>query len=411
VDVAESLHDATYARSYYVDGDPVFGKTFDGFLNGANYPWASEWGAATTLGDLRKAIALVPQADRASRVILLGHSMGGALAEEYAAWDFAGTPGYSELAGLVLVDGETGNEGDAQSPIDQNTYENGSPTSSQGPFPQLGVVKDIRAGNVFLQLPFLGDKAYVVSEYVAMLARWAPKDIAVDPARDNLLSVLLGQSPMPKLTNRAAFGFAFDSDSCGLQIAAIACGAGTGGAITSYQSALGGTLNHPSDPAATYDWIEFDASNPVENTSIDDAARAWYEGPQLNFAEWYFPQRLPIDVGAALTLNITAGDWRTQYGLFAEHGAEINVAVLATGSVVAKAGAYDKLQALLPRKDPDAFTTLELPTLTHIDWVVGTDVPGSPVAQWYEVPIRRSGAYVKGGMRESEAGERRLAPW
>ncbi len=387
VDVAESLHDASYARSYYVDADPVFGKTFDGFLNGANYPWASEWGAATTLGDLRKAIALVPQADRASRVILLGHSMGGALVEEYAAWDFAGTPGYSEIAGLVLVDGETGNEGDAQSPIDQNTYENGSPTSTQGPFPQLGVVKDIRAGNVFLQLPFLGDKAYVVSEYVAMLARWAPKDIAVDPARDNLLSVLLGQSPMPKLTNRAAFGFAFDSDSCGLQIAAIACGAGTGGAITSYQSALGGTLDHPSDPAATYDWIEFDASNPVENTSIDDAARAWYEGQQLNFAEWYFPQRLPIDVGAALTLNITAGDWRTQYGLLAEHGAEIDKSVLATGSVVAKAGAYDKLQALLPRKDPDAFTTLELPTLTHIDWVVGTDVPGSPVAQWYDALV------------------------
>ncbi len=330
-DVAESLHDASYARSYYVDGDPVFGKTFDGFLSGPSLPWASEWGAAVTLGDLRKAIELVPEADRAARVVLLGHSMGGALAEEYAAWDFDGTPGYAELAGLVLVDGETGNEGDPQSPIDQSTYENGAPTSSQGPFPQLGVVKDIRAGNVFVQLPFLGDKAYAVSEYVAMLARWAPKEVAVDPGRDDLLAILLGQSPMPALTNRAAFGFAFDSDSCGLQIAAISCGAGTGGAITSYQSALGGTLVHPSDPSATYDWLEYDATNPKENTSIDDAARAWYEGPQLNFAEWYFPQRLPIDVGAALTLNIPSGDWRVQYGLLAEHGAQIDIPVLATG--------------------------------------------------------------------------------
>jgi len=400
LDVAESLHDATHAQRYYFDLDTVFGKTFDGFLNGAAFPWASEWGAPVTLGDLRQAISLVPQADRSARVVLLGHSMGGALAEEYAAWDFGGTPGYAELAGLVLVDGETGDEGDAQPAIDQGTYEQGAPQSSQGPFPQLGVVKDIRAGNVFLQLPFLGDKAYVVSEYVAMKARWAPAAVEADSQRDNLLSVLLGQSPMPALTNRAAFGFAFDDDSCGLQIAAIACGSGKGGAITQYQSALGGTLSHPSDPTATYDWTEFDGASPKENTSIDDAARSWYEGPQLNFAEWYFPQRLPIDVTAALTLNVVPSDWRaTQYGLLAEHGAQIDVPVLATGSVVALPGAYDKLQALLPpvgpsrpsagkpRTDPDAFSVMQQPTLTHIDWIAGADVPGSPVGHWYDALV------------------------
>jgi apolipoprotein N-acyltransferase len=67
---------------------------------------------------------------------------------------------------------------------------------------------------------------------------------------------------------------------------------------------------------ATYGWTEYDGVNPHEATSIDDAARAWYEGPQLNFAEWYFPQRLTIDASVALTLDIADGDWRaTAYGL------------------------------------------------------------------------------------------------
>jgi hypothetical protein len=247
-------------------------------------------------------------------------------------------------------------------------------------------------------LPFLGTKAYAVSEYISILARTRPGDVRDDPTRDGLLAILLGQSPMPKLTNRAAFGFAFDARSCGLQIAAIACGEGVGGPVTEYDSALGGKLAHPSDPSATYGWSEFDQVSPRENTSIDDAARAWYEGPGLNFGEWYFPQRLSIDAQVALTLNVASDDWRAaKYGLLASRGAEIDVPVFAVGSVVApKDSAYDGLKTLAapigagrpqagkPRTDPDAFATLILPTLTHIDWIVGADVAGSPVAQFYD---------------------------
>ncbi len=395
LDVAEVRKDPTIAQKYYGDLATIEGKTFDGFKSGVESPWASEWGAATTLGDLRAVIALVPTDERAKRVILLGHSLGGILAEEYAAWDFQGTPGYRELAGLVLVDGVTGDEGKASS-IDRAGYENGSQTG--GAFgPRPGVVKDIRAGNVFFTLPFLGTKAYMVSEYVAMQARFSPDAVSVDDGRDSLLSVLLGQTPMPKLTNRAAFGFAFDDKSCGLQIAAVSCGHGEGGAITEYDSAFGGKLSHPSDASATYRWVEHDQSNPKEATSIDDAARAWYEGPQLNFAEWYFPQRLSIDADTASTLDVQDGDWRaSEYGLVAKHGKEIDVPVLAAGSVVAKTGAYENLRAFLPivgssrpsagkdRNDPDAFTVIDEPTLTHIDWIVGRDTPGTPVGKFYD---------------------------
>lgn len=396
LDVAESRKDVSYAQKYYLDGATVEGKTFEGFLNGAQAPWASEWGLAVTLGDLRKAMELVPEADRAQRVVLLGHSLGGALAEEYAAWDFAGVAGTRELAGLVLVDAVTGGEG-KPAPYDQAGYEDGGPQSGGAFGPRPGVVKDVRAGNTFVALPFLGVKAYMVSEYVAMQARWAPDTVSVDDGRDTLLGILLGQTPMPKLTNRAAFGFAFDVKSCGLQIAAIACGSGQGGPITDYDSVFGGKLAHPSDPSATYTWVDFDASNPPGNTSIDDAARAWYEGPQLNFAEWYFPQRLTIDPAVALSLDIADDDWRAKtYGLLAKHGKEIDVPVLAVGSVVAKSGAYENLRNFIApvgagrpsagkdRNDPAAFATLDLPSLTHIDWVVGRDVKGSAVGTFYD---------------------------
>jgi pimeloyl-ACP methyl ester carboxylesterase len=397
LDVAEVQRDPTKARAYYEDGATIEGKSFAGFKSGVESPWASEWGAATTLGDLRAAIALVPQAERAQRVILLGHSLGGILVEEYAAWDFGGTAGHQEIAGLVLVDGVSGSEGKA-APFDQTGYEDGAAQSGVGFGPRPGVVKDVRGGgNVFVTIPFLGTRAYMVSEYVAMQARFAPEAISDDDGRDSLLSVLLGQTPMPKLTNRAAFGFAFDDESCGLQIAAVSCGKGEGGAITEYDSALGGKLKHPSDSNATYRWKEYDAVDPKEATSIDDAARAWYEGPQLNFAEWYFPQRLTIDATAASTLDVADDDWRAKtYGLLAKHGKTIDVPVLAAGSVVAKTGAYENLRTFLPpvgagrpsagkaRTDPDAFTAIDEPTLTHIDWVVGRDVPGTPLGKFYD---------------------------
>jgi hypothetical protein len=394
LDVAEVRGDTNVARRYYFDGETVEGRTFEGFLAGAALPWASEWGLATTLADLRSVVQLVPAAERPTRVILLGHSLGGAIVESYAAWDF-GTPGYQELAGLVLVDGVAGKEGAGVSPIDQTTYEQGGTMGAFGPQP--GLEKDIRAGLTFFTLPFLGTKALAVSEYVAMDARRRPRDVVEDATRDGLLAVLLGQSPLPKMTNRAVFGFAFDDTSCGLQIAAVSCGAGTGGAITEYVSVFGGKLRHPSDPAATYDWVEVAATMPAEATSIDDAARAWFEGPGLNFSEWYFPTRLSLDVGAAVTLDIADSDWRSAvHGLRAKHGAAIDVPVLAVGSVVAKGADYEVARGFFapigagrpaagtPRTDPRAFRVIEEPTLTHIDWIVGTDRPGSPVAAWYE---------------------------
>jgi pimeloyl-ACP methyl ester carboxylesterase len=65
---------------------------------------ASRWGLTTTLSDLRTVVLAARQGGK-RRVLLGGHSWGATTALAYAAWDFAGKPGYQDLAGLILIDG------------------------------------------------------------------------------------------------------------------------------------------------------------------------------------------------------------------------------------------------------------------------------------------------------------------
>ena len=394
LDVAEVRQSSAAAYAYYIAGDPVEGKTFAGFTRGPEAPWASEWGLATTIGDLRNVVALVAPEERKKRVVLLGHSLGASIVEEYAAWDF-GAPGFDELAALVLADGVTQSEGAPPSSVSQSAYENGDP-SSPG-FPAPGVVKDIRGGNTFTTIPLLGVEALAVAEAVAIDARYHPLEVQTSVSgRDNLLQVALGLTTLPRLTNRAAFGLAFDEGSAPLSFAAARCGAASGGPFAGYTGPFGGNLVHPSDPAATYDWT--DGPDVGEPTRLADLASAWFSGPGVNFAEWYFPQRLSVDAAAAGSLVVADDDWRSAtYGLRARHGTAIDVPIFAAAfRLVGTATAFDKLRALVapvgagrplagrPRTDPDAFLAKEYRDLAHIDVLVGADLPGGAAAAFYD---------------------------
>jgi hypothetical protein len=178
----------------------------------------------------------------------------------------------------------------------------------------------------------------------------------------------------------------------------VSCGSGTGGAIEPYTSLTGASLVHPTDLAATYDWKDFDAVSPKDATSIADLARSWYLGEGTNFAEWYFPNRLPLDAGVAGTLTVDESDWRwSAYGLRAKHGRAIDVPIFGGAfGLVRQASAFDKLKTVvapigagrpsagIPRTDPRAFTARAWPDLTHVDAILATDAPGSLAAQWYD---------------------------
>lgn len=393
-DVAEVRGDPDLARKYYFDGEAVEGKTFPGFIDGSDIGYESEWGAETTLGDLHAALASV--ADKKKKVILLGHSMGATLAEAYAAWDFGGTRGFDELAGLVLVDGVAGVEGDPPAGFTEKEYLEGS-MSTSNPFASSGL-NVIRKSQPYVALPFLGVKVLEHAERMALATHLAPKAprIAHDDVTGSL-AILLGlrTQEIPAMNNRAAFGFSFDDASCAISIAAVSIGAPTGGPTATYKAFLGSELVHPSDPHATYDWLDFDQSTPKERTRLDDIAMSWFAGPGLNFGEWYFPSRLALDSGVVGSLNIQDDDWRAKYGLRAKHGAEIDLPVLGfAAALTGSASRFDKLKAMLPpigagrplagtpRTDPKAFSVIEHPEFTHIDPLQAADVGDGRA--WYD---------------------------
>ncbi|MCS6901139.1 MAG: alpha/beta fold hydrolase [Myxococcales bacterium] len=265
LDVAEHFRDPELAARYYFGGEELEGKRFEGFLAQGNLRYMAEWGLETTLEDLRRVIELVPQGERRGRVVLLGHSLGASLAEIYAAWDFAGTPGYQELASLVLVDGVAGNEGGAI-PQTQEQYEKGG-TPAPGGFGNAPGLQGIRGGSVYFSLPFLGTKVYSVASIVAMRSAMRPGEVVQDEERDGLLKTLLSIKEVPRMTNRAALGLSFDARSNALSFAAVNCGEATGGPLEEHDSLFGVKLLHPTDPEAIYDWVEHNTTSPREHTA------------------------------------------------------------------------------------------------------------------------------------------------
>jgi pimeloyl-ACP methyl ester carboxylesterase len=65
--------------------------------------FAKRWGMQVAVEDLHAVIAAARR--RGGRVVLGGHSLGGAVVTAYATWNFAGRPGAADLAGLVYIDG------------------------------------------------------------------------------------------------------------------------------------------------------------------------------------------------------------------------------------------------------------------------------------------------------------------
>jgi len=167
--------------------------------------------------------------------------------------------------------------------------------------------------------------------------------------RGTALQQLFLLDRLPAMTNRAAFGLAFDVHSSPMGIAGVNAGEAVG-PLEEVDSPFGtGKIARPSDPSFKYTWQEYDQVTPRESTSLTDLSWAWTR-TGADFGEWYFPTRLNLDGFAAASLVLGPGDWAYDaYGLKATHGREIDVPVLAmaAGEVV-HASAYDALKNLLP---------------------------------------------------------------
>ena len=389
LDAAEASEEADVARGYYFRSETVGGEPFAGFRGQQDVPYMSEWGLETHLEDLRAVIAHVPEAQRRARVFLLGHSLGASMTETFAAWRFAGPGGdlrgSEMLAGIVLVDGAA-----SSAPIGETEYHAGT----SGGLMSVPGVDAIRASSRFIALPLLGLDVYPRAEIAAMDALYAPTVVVADRGRATVLSTLMSipVQRIPAMTNAGAFGWAFDDGSNGLSFAAVSMGQPTGGAVEDYDSLFGATLSRPADSSATYDWIDAPDVDPPEFTPLANLAHSWVDG-RTNFAEWYFPARLTIDLAATGGLELPEGSWQAAEGLRAFDGALVDAPVLAIAAALSPPARYEDMRARIApvgdgrpnagaTRDTDAgFSVLDATGMTHIDPLSAADTDRNVVPE------------------------------
>jgi pimeloyl-ACP methyl ester carboxylesterase len=252
----------------FASGDPD--KAFDYYLQGGGFqpvsgdsvPFAREWGLKLALEDLHKVVQRARRGGR--KVILGGHSLGASMAVAYAAWDFHGRAGSKDLAGLVLIDGGL----------------LGSFTS-----PGLAGIKRrlaaLRKGDPFLDLlgihvPWASG---VFTGIAGLYAKARPDDRATFVDYPAIPAAL--KPPFP-VTNEGGLGYAFDSS--------------TSPAALSLIHVRAGTLAASGDPRPWQDG---------EVTPIENVAKLFGRFP-VDGVEWYFPNRLSLDVEGASALGRNA---------------------------------------------------------------------------------------------------------
>lgn len=386
MNAGERESDPEIAHGYYFGGAEVDGQTFAGYAPQEDVSYMSEWGLETHIEDLRAVVDLIPEAEQRGHVFMAGHSFGASLTEQYAAWRFAsdGTRGAEQIAGMIFLDGLMGD-----TPSEQDAFE----TS----------LDEMRAdgGTRYTTLPLLGIDVYAIAEIVALRAWFDPEAIVEDEVRDEAFAILTlsteGTSAQySEATNGAALGLAFDSAHQPLSFVQTTVGSLTGGEVEEYPSLVAtffggdGIFLRPSDPEATYNWIDaFDAA-PPDFTPIRNLARSFTIGDS-NFAEWYFPSRISLDSGAARGANIPDDGWQATYGIRAFDGS-LNDApalcILATnaercGSLkgrIAPALGAGRPHEGATRETDLGLTIIEGTGMAHLDVILSDErAPANPV--------------------------------
>ena len=244
------------AFAYYLQGG--------GFapVSGASVPFVRDWGLRLALEDLRRVVKRARRGGR--KVILGGHSLGASMVVAYAAWDFKGRAGVRDLSGMVLIDGGL-----------LGTF----------PSPDLAGVRkrlaELRKGEPFLDLLGIGVPwaSGVFSGIAGLYARVAPDARATFVDYPAIPAAL--RAPFP-VTNEGGLGYAFDHSTSPAELSLIHVRAGT--------------LAASGDP------------RPWQNgevTPIENVAKLFGRSP-VDAVEWYFPNRLTLDVDGASGLRRNA---------------------------------------------------------------------------------------------------------
>jgi pimeloyl-ACP methyl ester carboxylesterase len=312
------------------------------------------WGLKVHLEDLRAVVLKAREA--APKVFLGGHSLGASLVGLYAGWDFAGAPGYQDLAGVVLIDGVPGGTGTGNT-ISEQQYKDGS----DGFFGiRTAGIKELEAGTA---TPYFEALTFSPSSLAKLGA--AAQLAAFDPNGDSPGGIV----PYPA-SNLAAAMITGDDNYALVNIFSISAGKATNAklAINGLAVILSGFAGFQTpeiigvvENAKRVDWQIPNQDDPLEHTDpLDFATRFWT--PNADFQEWYFPTRLTLETGV---VGLESPSWAKER-LPLSHMAQIDIPILAFRAgrgIVTAPNAFEALERKLGRK----IEVKDLPGYTHLD--------------------------------------------
>jgi pimeloyl-ACP methyl ester carboxylesterase len=220
--------------------------------------FAKQWGMKVAVEDLHDVIEAARRLG--GKVVLGGHSLGGAVVTAYATWDFDGHAGADDLAGLVYIDGGSGPGVNVPTAREELTVLDSSETS---PWLTFGGIA----------APFAG----LFSATGATAALIDPNGASLGQTSGLLSAFHL--TPDVPVTNLAQFGFALNVPTSPPTLMAA-------------QAHLGAGLSAVGPP---YGWNSAGALTPITRYA-DMLSGLGVDG--ADGTEWYFPDRLAIDTGA-----------------------------------------------------------------------------------------------------------------
>jgi pimeloyl-ACP methyl ester carboxylesterase len=279
--------------------------------------------------DLRRVIRKAADGGR-RKVVLAGHSRGASQVAAYAAWDFGGRPGFRDLAGMVLIDGGLLgflSEGDSQ-PYTRDSAREAVDKAREQPFNDI----------LGLGIPAI---AQIVGQLVGTYALKDP-DAASQMQQEPIVPDAF--KPDFPVTNEAFFGHLFDA--------------------TYSPDSFRGLRTHSGALTETGDPRPWDSG---EQTPIERFARAM-GGVEPDLTEWYFPQRLIIDVGAANPMRRDAPS--KELGLRLFHTAKIDTPLYAFETELAPGRVLAGARRLIARSKIRRHKLVEDHAMSHLDPVL-----------------------------------------
>ncbi len=275
----------------------------------ATVAFAKRWGMNVAVGDLHRVIAAARRLG--GKVVLGGHSLGGAVVTAYATWNFHGRAGADELAGLVYIDGGSfppESAADARSALSKLDAPSASPWLAFG-----GIAT-----------PFAG----LLNATGSLGALLAPNQRSLGQTFPYLPAFL--KPPVP-VTNLAQYGYSLNVATSPPALIAAQAHLGRGVAAQARHGLHG--------------WNGAGALTPIKRFAT------MFSGLGVESAdgtEWYFPQRLTDDSGAVA--NGIANPAQAVLGVHATMGRRLPHRLLIYAFAAALGGPGVLLDARAPRR-------------------------------------------------------------